>query len=146
MTFEEYTRHIDRPLTLQGRAGAAISSAPAAAGLAGERGQEVRHCREARSIQQETARNEHADVAVRGHAEADIGKNCHAALGLLRTGYVFADLAERPPRGILARRRGDQVHGHRECCQRRANLLSCVTRSGESPRSGDDQSPAWWRT
>ena len=42
MTFEEYTRHIDWPLTLPGRVDADISSPPAgSASLVGERGQEV---------------------------------------------------------------------------------------------------------
>ena len=34
------------------------------------------------------------------------------------------------------------VPGHRTCCQRRASFSSCVACSGESPRSGDDRSPA----
>jgi len=62
-------------LTLLGRAGAAISSPPAgSAGLARERGQEVPASSRGAIDAAGTARNEHADVAVRGHAKAAIRK------------------------------------------------------------------------
>ena len=58
-------------LTLLGRAGAAINSPPTgSADLAASRAGKSRHRRTERPIQQETAHNQHAEVAVRGHVEA----------------------------------------------------------------------------
>jgi len=58
-------------LTLLGRAGAAIgSTAAGSADLAASRAGKRRHRRTERPIQQETAHNQHAEVAVRGHVEA----------------------------------------------------------------------------
>jgi hypothetical protein len=54
-------------LSLLGRAGAAISSPPAGSAAPGREGAGRRT---ARSMEQETAHNQHADVAVRGHTEA----------------------------------------------------------------------------
>ena len=58
-------------LTLLGRAGAAISSPPAGFGdLARDGAGKRRPRRKARSVEQERAHHEHAEVTVRGHIEA----------------------------------------------------------------------------
>jgi NADPH:quinone reductase-like Zn-dependent oxidoreductase len=76
-------------LTLLGRAGAAISSLPAGFGdLARERGREAPAPSQGAIDGAETAHNEHADVAVRGHTEAATRKEGTAMPNaVVMTGY-----------------------------------------------------------